>query len=152
MMHRHIRTQPGHSACAQRGFALVSGIFLITILFLLSAYMMGFRGHQDSSFTLDTLGTRAFAAAQAGAEWGLYGVLRTGTCTAASSIALEGTLAGYTATVTCTRMSFDEGGSTVNVDAIVSNACNQPSGGSCPNSSPGANYVERHFTVSAAQP
>jgi MSHA biogenesis protein MshP len=134
----------------QRGFALVSGIFLITILFLLSAYLIGFRVNQDSGLTLDALGTRAYAAARSGAEWGAYNSLRSGTCTPSTALAFDTTLAGYTATVTCSRSTYDEGGAVVTVDTIVANACNQPAGGNCPNAAPGAHYAERQITMTVA--
>jgi MSHA biogenesis protein MshP len=132
----------------QRGFALMTGIFLITILFLLSAFLIGFRVHQDSSVSLDVLGTRAYAAARSGAEWGAYNSLRNNTCAATSALAFASTLAGFTATVTCSRSAYDEGGATVNIDTILATACNQPSAGNCPNAAPGANYVERQITTS----
>jgi MSHA biogenesis protein MshP len=138
----------------QRGFALMSGIFLITFLALLSAYMIGFRVYQDSSQSLDTLGTRAFAAARSGVEWGAYQSLRPGPCAAgatATSLALGGTLNGFTATVTVTGSTYNEAGATVTMCNIVSNACNQPSGGNCPNATPGANYAERQITVMVGQ-
>ena len=136
---------------AQRGFTLVASIFLITILFLLSAYMIGFRVYQEAGVTLDMLGTRAHAAARAGAEWGLYNSLRNNACAGSTALALGGTLTGYTATVTCARSPFNEAGATVNVDTIVANACNQPAAGDCPNNAPGANYVERQITVTVGQ-
>ena len=135
------------SARRQRGFALVSGIFLITILFLLSAYLIGFRVHQDSSLMLDALGTRAYAAARSATEWGAYNSLRNGTCAASTALTFGATLAGYAATVTCSRSTYDEGGATVTVDTIVAIACNQPSAGNCPNASPAANYAERQMTI-----
>src|ERR1035437_7429715 len=79
----------------QRGFALVTGVFLITMLFLLSAYMIGFRVQQDASISLDTLGTRAYAAARSGAELGAYNSLRPGPRAlgnTTTSLALGGTL------------------------------------------------------------
>ena len=136
-----------HAPKAQRGFALMSGIFLITILFLLSAYLVAFRVHQDSGLTLDTLGTRAYAAARSAAEWGAYNSLRNGACAASTTLSFDATLAGYGATVTCSRNTYDEGGTTVIVDTIVANACNQPAAGACPNPAPGANYAERQMTI-----
>ena len=136
---------------AQRGFALVTGVFLITMLFLLSAYMIGFRVQQEAGISLDTLGTRAYAAARSGVEWGAYNSLRNNTCAASTALAFGGTLSGYTATVTCTRSMFNEAGVTVNMDVIVANACNQPSGGNCPNNTPGANYAERQLTTMVGQ-
>jgi len=138
------------SVRGQRGFALVSGIFLITILFLLSAYLISFRVQQDSSLALDVLGTRAYAAARAGAEWGAYNSLRNGACAASTPVTFDGTLAGYTATVTCSRSAYDEGGAIVSMDTIVANACNQPAGGNCPNPAPGAHYAERQMTITVS--
>jgi MSHA biogenesis protein MshP len=137
-------------ARTQRGFALVSGIFLITILFLLSAYLIGFRVKQDSTLALDALGTRAYAAARSGAEWGAYNSLRNGACAPSTALAFGASLAGYAATVTCSRSTYDEGGVTVTVDTLVANACNQPAGGNCPNPAPGANYAERQITLTVA--
>ena len=143
--HRHIAGKG-----AQGGFALVSAIFLITILFLLSAYLIGFRVRQDSGLVLDALGTRAYAAARSGAEWGTYNSLRNGACAPSTALAFGATLAGYTATVTCSRGTYDEGGTVVTVDTIVVNACNQPTGGNCPNAAPGAHYAERQITMTVA--
>jgi MSHA biogenesis protein MshP len=136
---------------AERGFALASAVFLITTLFLLSAYLVVFRVYQDSALSLDALGTRAFAAARSGAEWGAYNSLRNDTCAATTALALAGTLAGFTATVTCTRSAHNEGGTTINVDTIVANGCNQPIAGNCPNASPGPYYVERQVTITVGQ-
>lgn len=136
---------------AERGFALASAVFLITILFLLSAYLVAFRVYQDSAISLDALGARAYAAARSGAEWGAYNSLRNNTCTPTTALALGGTLAGYTATVTCVRNAYNEGGTTINIDTIVANACNQPAGGNCPNAAPGAYYVERQVTFTVGQ-
>mgnify|MGYP003351829321 CR=1 FL=1 len=47
----------------QCGFSLVTAVFLIGILAALSIYMIGMRVIQDSSAIIDTLGTRAYAAA-----------------------------------------------------------------------------------------
>ena len=138
-------------AVFQRGFTLVTGVFLITILFLLSAFMVSFRVYQDSSISLDALGTRAFAAARAGVEWGAYNSLRNNTCAGSTSLALAGSLAGYTATVTCARSSYNEAGATVTMDTVAANACNQPAAGNCPNPAPGANYAERQITITVGQ-
>jgi MSHA biogenesis protein MshP len=130
----------------QHGFALVSGIFLITILFLLSAYMVSLRVRQDATAALDTLGTRAYAAARSGAEWGAYRSLRSGACAAGTVLTPAG-LTGFTVSVSCTRAAFNEAGTAVTTDTIVANACNQPAGGTCPNAAPGTNYVERQITL-----
>lgn len=141
--------KPPLRACRQTGFTLVTGVFLITILFLLSAFMIGFRVYQDASVSLDTLGTRAYAAARSGIEWGAYNSLRNGNCAGPATLALGGTLDGYTVSVACTRNAFNEAGVTVNMDTIVARACNNAA---CPPATPVANYVERQITVIVGQP
>ena len=51
----------------ERGFTLVSAIFLVVMLALLSAYLVNLRVYQDTEITLDALATRAYAAARSGA-------------------------------------------------------------------------------------
>ena len=134
---------------AQRGFTLVSAIFLIVILGAMSAYMINFRLYQEAGITLDTLGTRAYGAACSGVEWGAYNSLRNGACAASTSLALGGTLGAHTVTVACNfEGPYDEGGSTVRVDTIVSIACNSAT---CPPVTPGPNYVERQITVTVSR-
>jgi MSHA biogenesis protein MshP len=129
----------------QGGFTLVSAVFLIVVLASLSAYLVNLRLYQEAGGTLDTLGTRAYAAARSGVEWGAYNSLRNSACAASTSLALGGTLSGFTVTVTCnTAGPYDEGGVAVNVDTVVGTACNSAT---CPPAIPGPNYVERQMTV-----
>jgi MSHA biogenesis protein MshP len=144
-----VRRSP--ASITSRGFTTVAATFLTTILALISAYLIGLRVYQDGAFSLDALGTRAYAAARAGAEWGAYRSLHDNACAGATSVALAASLADYTVTVTCARSVFSEGAGTVNVDTIVANACNQPSGGACPNASPAGNYAERQVTLTVAR-
>lgn len=145
-----VHTRLRGRSSAQGGFTIVAAVFLITILSLLSAYLVGLRVYQEQDVTLDTLGTRAYGAARSGADWGAYNSLRNNTCAATTALALAGSLASYTATVTCVRNTFNEGGVAVLIDTIVANACNQPSAGNCPNASPGTNYVERQMTFTVS--
>lgn len=149
MTHRSTSASP--CPRLQRGFALVSAVFLIAVLSLLSAYLVSLRSYQDSSISLDTLGTRAYAASRAGAEWAAYNSLRNNACAASTALALGGTLTGFTATVTCSRSVYDEAGTAVAVDTIVATGCNQPSAGLCPNPVPGAYYVERQVTMTVGR-
>lgn len=150
MCRKRVRAQ-GRSARTPRGFTLVAAVFLIAILSLLSAYLVTLRSYQDTGISLDALGTRAYAAARAGAEWGAFNSLQNGACAASTAVGLAGTLAGYTATVTCSRATYSEADQMVTVDTIVSTGCNQPSGGACPNPAPAAFYVERQLTLTVAQ-
>lgn len=136
----------------QGGFTLVTGIFLFVVLAALAAFIIGIRLYQDSSISLDTLGSRALAAARTGVEWGAYNSLRNNVC-AGNNLALGGSLTGYVASVTCTRVGYNEAGAVINIDTITANACNQPVAGvTCPNPAPGANYAERQMTITVGQP
>ena len=140
-----------HATCVrgyQQGFTLVSAVFLIAILAALSAYMVSLRVQQDAGLALDTLGTRAYAAARAGVEWAAYNSMRNNVCAASTTLALGGTLSGYTVNVACTRSTYNEAGNGVNIDTIVSTACNNAT---CPQAAPGPNYVERQITVMVGQ-
>jgi hypothetical protein len=69
---------------------------------------------------------------------------------AKKSLSFGSTLAPFTATVTCSTATFTEGATSVTVYSIVSNACNLPSGGNCPNTGTPAitsAYVEREIAV-----
>lgn len=152
-MNTRLRAAKGRAPLRSRrqaGFALITGVFLITMLFLLSAYMIGFRVYQEASVSIDTLSTRAYAAARSGIEWGAFDSLRNGNCAALTPLALGGTLAGYTVTVTCVRTpGLNEGGVIIAMDTITATACNAAV---CPPAAPGPNYVERQITAVVGNP
>lgn len=138
------------------GFALVSAIFLLVVLAGLAAFVVRISTQQQIGASADIQGVRAYQAARAGAEWGLYDHLRNlVVCPANSSFALGGNLVGFTVTVRCEgALSNDENGTTLVFRRIVATACNQPTGvvpGTCPNPTPGANYVEREVAVVAGR-
>lgn len=53
---------------AQRGGALVIGLFVITVMFLLASALINVVQDADEQVNLEVLGTRAFAAANSGAD------------------------------------------------------------------------------------
>lgn len=57
------------------GFALPSAIFLLVILAGLAAFLVNISMTQSATSTQDVQGARAYHAAKAGIEWGLYQVL-----------------------------------------------------------------------------
>ena len=146
-----IRDSKKRGGYAQRGFSIVTAIFLIVVLGLLGVFIVTVVGMQQQSQALDVQGVRAYHAARAGIEWGAYQLLRdsggafTATCnggTATSNL----TFGDFTATVTCTAgASLSEGASTVRAYRIVSNGCNQPA---CPTVTTSATYVERELAIS----
>jgi MSHA biogenesis protein MshP len=59
----------------QRGFTIVSAIFLLVVLASLGAFIVNISTTQSITSAQDLQGSRAFHAARAGLEWGLYQVL-----------------------------------------------------------------------------
>ena len=149
----------------ERGFSIVTAIFLIVVLALLGVFIVSVSGIQQSSQALDVQGVRAYQAARAGAEWGAFQVLdpnntlNAGSCAVpampacpatAELTGLAGSLSPFTVTVTCTRTTDEEGNRNLWTYQLVSTACNQPLGASpkCPNTgTPAPGYVERRVTA-----
>jgi MSHA biogenesis protein MshP len=154
---------------AQRGFSIVTAVFLIVVLALLGVFIISVTGLQQSSLQLDVQGVRAYQAARAGIEWGAYQVLdpnntlnpgpscgptvNTAPCaTSPTHIAtLTGSLSPFTVSVECTMTPTTEGNREVRVYQIVATACNQPSGVSCLSTTPAAGYVERRITATLSK-
>ena len=158
-----------------RGFALVSAIFILVVLAALGAFILNISTNQQIGSVLDVQGVRAYQAARAGIEWGLYEVQSTpayhfsyGTpavavgsadpnsraCPASptSFVPAAPSMAAFVVTVTCVRTADGSGGPAVY--EIVSTACSQPNApwgaatAACPNiTSPGPLYIERRLSV-----
>lgn len=150
-----------------RGFAIVSAIFILVVLGALGAFIVNISTNQQIGSALDIQGVRAYQAARAGIEWGLYSVAssngfnsttpNTRTCFAPPTSfnpTTAATLADFRITVTCNRFPVDDSpannpNSSPAVYAITATACNQPDAGACPNTTnPGSLYVERRLDVS----
>jgi MSHA biogenesis protein MshP len=145
-----------------RGFAIVSAIFILVVLATLGAFIVNISTSQQIGSALDVQGVRAYLAARAGIEWGLYQQLPEqrdnpptyAACAAAFGISRTATfsfpieaatLQGFWVTVTCVPTpDLLNGGPTVYT--IRSTACN--SAGGCPSAAPGNLYVERRLEVS----
>jgi len=133
----------------QYGFALPAAIFLLVVLGGLAAWLMRMTEMGMAQDALELEGERAYQAAQAGLEAGIYAA-RNGAC-ATRNIAFTGNLYRFTASVGCASQNVDEGGQTVTLYAVTSVACNQPASGACPNGSPTlSEYAERHMRATVA--
>lgn len=131
---------------AAAGFALVSAIFLLVVLALLATMMVSLSSTQQIGQVRDVLGSRAYFAARAGIEWGLYQALRNGSCTASSTLpALAGSAQGFAVQVGCVASGpFDEGGTTVWVYKLTATATQ---------GTPGAHdYVDRQLMSVVSTP
>jgi MSHA biogenesis protein MshP len=140
---------------AQAGFSLVSAIFLLVVLAALGAAMVNISTVHQASSALDVQGARAYQAARAGIEWGLYQQLQSqspapGDCFGAASFGFPDapTLRPFTVSVSCTQAS---GPGALKRWQITAIACNQPaasaSGPRCPNPNDSVDYIERKVRV-----
>ena len=139
-------------ATAQRGFSIVSAIFLLVVMASLGAFMLTFSTVQHTRATQDMEGTRAYQAARTGIEWGLYQVLQVPPPPAAAPVCpgpttlppLGGALAGFTVTVDCILSDHVEAGVTVRVYQFTSTAINGATTGS-------PHYVERQLRATVSR-
>lgn len=146
-------------ARGQGGFLVIAAVFLLVVLAGLVAYLTTVSTTSQAASAADFNSARAYQAARTGTEWAAYRILRgpggattfetqctTGTAT--RDLNFGSTLSSFTVTVTCTSVNLTEGASTVRSYRIVSNACTEPSGSSCPNAaSASATYVERELVL-----
>lgn len=140
------------------GFALVSAIFLLVVLAALGAFMVTLSTVQHITSAQDVQGSRAYQAARAGIEWGVYQVMAPENanygltssfttqyaCPAGASAlnTLAGTLAGFNVSVTCARSTYDEGGNRVSVYRLTSTATSGAAGTTT--------YVERQLSATVS--
>ena len=123
-MMQKITTRSSARMVSQRGFSLFSAIFLLVMLSALGAAIVKVTSSSQIASALDIQGERAYQAARAGIEWGLYRQRREGSCPLlATSFALPAgtTLSGFTVTVKCTLSRRTFSGTLTNGTALVSN-------------------------------
>lgn len=137
----------------QRGFTLVTAIFILVVLVSLAAAITLISTSQQLGSAADIQGAKAYQAARAGIEWGVYQQNRSGSCVDSPGTTFTLTpasLSDFTITVECTP--FPDASSGPTVYRITATACNRPgTGGTCPNTDaggPGSNYIERRLQVS----
>lgn len=136
----------------QAGLGLVTAIFLLVVLAGLGAASVNLFTSQQASSNLDLEGAKAYQAARAGIEWGLYEQRRHGRCVASTSFDLPVTsvLGSFRVTVGCTAIN-----DLMNVDRepvrrwrISAVACNQIDAGTCGQKVPNnPEYVQRRLEV-----
>lgn len=146
MSHNRIFIKAMRSArtMIQRGFSILSALFLLVVLSALGAFMVNFSTVQSASSVQDLLGAQAYQAARAGIEWGLFRVLQNTppVCGGPTTVALGGALTGYAVSVACVDSgALSEGSNvTLHIYTITSTATQGVSGR--------FNYVSRQLAVS----
>lgn len=140
---------------AQRGFSMVAAVFLLVVLSGLGVAMVRFSTIQHTSAAMDEQGARAYQAARAGIEWGVYQSLNSPSsspCFATSSFNPPAPqLSEFRVTVECERNEFTGATPQIVVRRITSFACNRPAGGAAGTCNGpavgGPDYVRRDVQV-----
>lgn len=146
----------------QKGFGVIAAIIVLVILAALAAAIVSLGTTQQTTSTLDLLSARAWQAARAGNEWGLFRALSTTTsgdawktCDGATATLNLTADTGLYATVTCDSWLYREGeeapgtARTVRIFRIRSIACPVAAGCTGNNDGSGTYYVERVRSVIA---
>ena len=131
----------------QRGFSLVSAIFLLVVVAALGAFAVTLSTTQNQSQALEVSGARAYQAALAGIEWAAFyvaqstpGVQWAGCVPGGTPVVAGGNLAAYAVTVSCIPTSYQEGVTTIWIYDVTSVA----TAGGIPGD---ANYVQQVATA-----
>lgn len=144
---------------ASAGFGAIAAIFVLVVLASLAAAIVRLGQSTQTGSAQDILGARAWAAARAGTEWGLYQALKGSwtTCSGASQTLDLSADIGMRVTVRCSSNLYNEGENTIGaaqtlrVYTVNAVACNSTS--ACPDNTravqPG--YIERRRQVQAVQ-
>lgn len=131
---------------AQRGLGLVTAIFMLVGLAALGAAMIAITSSTAVTSGLDIQGARAYQAAKAGAEWGVYKAKREALCAASTSFNLPGDMSAFTVTVTCESVALTTSTGTITRYRVRSTGCNRSSG-TCPTVTNHPDYVQRVVDV-----
>lgn len=87
----------------QSGFTLITAIFLLVVVALLSSYIVSLRTVQQQTLVYGVQGARAMQAARAGIEWGIFQAIPGASCAATSGdFNGSGAISNFRISVTCT--------------------------------------------------
>jgi MSHA biogenesis protein MshP len=108
----------------EAGVGIVTAIFLLVVLAGLGVAMVGIYTAQQGSANVDLLGARAYQAARAGLEWGIFQRTRNGACAAESLFRMPAgtSLSSFSVQVKCQQ----QGAGALARYVITSTACNIP--------------------------
>jgi MSHA biogenesis protein MshP len=140
------------SRSRQAGLGLVTAIFLLIVLAGLGVASVTLFTSQQASASLYIEGAKAYQAARAGIEWGLYEQLRQGRCAASHSFGfpVASVLGSFQVTVSCRAIDDlkNADGEPLMRWRIGAVACNQPVDGVCGGqTTTSPDYVQRRLEV-----
>lgn len=105
------------------GFTLVTALFLLTVVAVLSVYMITARNVQQITLVYSLQGARAMQAARAGIEWGTYDAITNNCALAPSTFTAAGVaLSAFSITVNCVSSAHTEGTTLITTYRLTSTA------------------------------
>jgi MSHA biogenesis protein MshP len=105
---------------SQRGFSLLTALFLIVVVSLLAAVAVRVGSRSEQTVNNEILAARALQAASAGVEWAAYNAVTTTNCRNRILNLSESTLRNFRVQVTCSAISHTVGTGKVWVFSIES--------------------------------
>lgn len=135
----------------QRGFSLITAIFLLVVAAGLVAALVNSQVVQYSTLSMSVLGARANQAARSGIEYGAYRALVSGVCNASETLsftAAEPALEPFTVTLNCLSSLHSEGSAAPLVVYQLTSLAEFGSYGSGSRSNP--DYVSRRVRVTVS--
>lgn len=133
----------------QRGFAIVSAIFLVLVFAVMGAYMLTLSGVEHSTVDRALLNARAYFAARAGLDWGVHQAVShptvgSGSCSASAPFTLTGgSFVAVNISVECSQATASGTGRTYYIYYLKSTASYGTAGTS--------DYVERKLEASVCR-
>ncbi len=121
LLNRRLVADPQIKA-RQSGFTLVTALFLLIVVSLLSVYLINFRNVQQSTVVFGQQGARAMQAAQTGIEWGIYESVVNGNCGPNVFTASGTALSAYNINVTCSSSAHTEAAVLITTYRLTSTA------------------------------
>ena len=110
----------------QRGVSLIAAIMLLLLFSSLVALSASIMKQQGATMTQDVQGARAYQAAKAGIERGVYRIITENVaCNGSQTVVFGGTLSAFTVTIEYALAGaspYTEGTATVNICTIKSTA------------------------------
>lgn len=105
----------------QSGVSVIAGIFLLLLMAVLAAVMANLVSTSHVNMAADIGGVRAYQAARAGAEWGMF-QLDPNAQSAGLPNCVNGalTVPGYGVAVSCTARDYTEAGRQIRIYRITS--------------------------------
>lgn len=108
------------SRISQRGFSLLSAIFLVVVVAMIAGFAVSIGNAQRSGSVLGLLATRAGFAAQSGLEWAIAEVTARHACVPAGTrVQPAGSgLDGFVVAIDCAAVAVVEGAASYTVFAL----------------------------------